>query len=227
MRIIYLLFFAAIVAGIFFIPNVVKVKSIECVSQFGPCSNQISDKLSLYKGTSLKNSKKRISVYLRTDASIKDFSVRLKLPSTLLVSLLEKKSRFALKLLNEEVYAALGEDGEVLTIGADTPLPFIVIPGRPPNLGEKVSEEVLFALRLQERLYSAYQVRSGVLTEDFLKVTLPDGYTVLFPLEGDVDELLGALSLIVYELKRPAEGSRIGKERITVVDLRFKSPVLR
>ena len=155
-KILYPALLAGIVTAIYLLPGALKINSVECQSQFGPCSNPVSEKLAGLKGKTLKETKKQISTYLSTEASIKDFSVRLKLPATVLVTILEKKPRFSLKAVNEEIYAAVGADGEVLSIGQESSLPFIVMLVKPPNLGEKVSEDVLFALKIQEKLYRAY-----------------------------------------------------------------------
>lgn len=214
----------SVVAAAFAIPRTIKINAIECKSQFGPCSSEVSDSLKTHKGKSLSAAKKQITFSLSRNTTVKDFSVRFKLPSTLAVIILEAKARFA--VMGEGIYANLNEDGEVLSIGDDTALPYVVVPSRPPNLGEKVDDNILFALKIQERLYSAYQVRTGKIQGDNFKVVLPDGVTVLFPLTGDLDHILGALALIIYELKRGAEVSRI-EQTISTIDLRFANPVLR
>lgn len=226
-KILPLTFLIAIVAGLFLVPKLVKIKNIECASQFGPCPAKISDKLALFEGLSLRDAKKQVRDYLSAEEAIAEFSLRFKLPATISVTILEKKPRFAMRNSREELYATLDNEGEVLTIVNESSLPFIIISGRPPNLGEKVSDKILFALKIQERLFSSYQVRSGELTGETLSVNLLEGYTVLFPLEGDRDELLGALSLIIYELNRPSEDSRIVQGTIKTIDLRFKNPVLK
>lgn len=209
------------------IPSFVPIRNIECVSQFGPCREPTIDQLSSFEDNNFREAKRRVLRYLQSETGVEEFSLRLKLPSNLVVTLVEKKSRFALKAVKAGVYANLAIDGEVLALEKETSLPYVVVSGNPPNLSEKVGEEVLFALKIQERLFSAYRVRGGEVINDYLKVQLPAGYTVLFPLKGDVDELLGALSLIVYELKRPTEDSRIEGVVVSTIDLRFANPVLR
>ena len=218
---------ALVGVAIFYVPAFIPIKSVECVSQFGPCRESTTLKLSGFKNSNFREAKTGISKFLQAETGLAEFSVRLKLPGTLVITVVEKKMHFALKSTGASVYANLAPDGEVLALEEETSLPYIVTPGNPPNLGEKVSEEILFALQIQERLFSLYQARHGEITSDYLKVELPEGYTALLPLKGDVEELLGALSLIIYELKRPKEDSRIEGVVISTIDLRFANPVLR
>src|SRR3990167_8976392 len=157
---------AGVIGGFFFVPRLIKITEIVCISQFGPCSPGLVDSLSALNGKSLSEVKTQASSFLAESSGVKDFSVRFKFPATVLVAVLEAKARFAVK--GGEVYAGLNEEGEVLWVGSETPLPYVIIPSRPPNPGEKVGAKTLFALKLQERLYSAYQIRSGVLEADYL-----------------------------------------------------------
>lgn len=211
----------------YLVPTLFKIKNIECFSQFGPCAQRINDKLETIEGISLRDAKKEIRTYLSTEATVGEFSLRFKIPQNLSVTVLEKKQRFALKDSKEQFYATVDKEGVVLSITNESSLPFVMVYQRPPNLGENVSDKILFALKIQERLFSTYQIRSGELIEETLKVKLPEGYVVLFPVEGDSDELLGTLALIIYELNRPKVDSRIEKEAIHTIDLRFKNPVLK
>ncbi len=217
-----------VIIGIFLIPEVIKVSKVECRSQFGPCSTSIEGSLSKYEGGSLRKAKKEVSAYLSSQNQIGDFSLRLKLPSTLSVYLLEKKARFALKDKERQVFATVDEEGVVLALFSETNLPYVELKKANLNTGEKVLGGYLTALNLQERLFSAYQVRNGELAGEALIVELPEGYTVLFPLDRDPDELMGALSLILTGLKGSEGVSKIDLDTsINTIDLRFKNPVLK
>lgn len=227
-KVIYLLFLALLPAAFFFVPDFIKVRKVECVSQFGPCSNFILAKLDARKETSLKGTKKEISDFLLTQAQIEDFSLRFKIPDTILLSVLEKKARFAIYDKERNVYATVDEEGAVLAIFEETNLPYVGASPKNLNVGEKVTLQELTALNLQERVHRAYQVKGGELTQNSLTVSLPEGYNVIFPLDRDPEELMGALTLILSSLKRGEEDSRIGEETgLKTIDLRFKNPVLR
>ena len=65
-----------------------------------------------------------------------------------------------------------------------------------------------------------YQVATGKMDAD-LTVELASGVTVIFPVEGDSDALLGALRLIYTKIQKESLG------KYKEIDLRFDSPVLR
>lgn len=93
-------------------------------------------------------------------------------------------------------------------------------------MGEKVSQENLFVLNLIYSLYSSYQVGGGKIENQGLVIQLPQGITVIFPLEGDEAVLLGSLRVILDRLNEDIKDSRIEKE-VKVIDLRFQNPVLK
>lgn len=213
--------------GLIGVPSLLPIKTIICQSQFGPCRESLTASLQEFKGESFRKTKGQIESFLKGEAAVEKYSLRLKLPSSIIVTLLEKKPRFAVKGKDSGIYANLAVSGEVLTIESSTSLPVVKVSLNPPNLGQKVDETTLFALKIQERLFSAYQVKEGEIVDGSLKVLLPDGVSVFFPLKGDIDEIMGGLSIIIYELKRPPEASRIEGVKISTIDLRFANPVLR
>ncbi len=227
-KFLYLFLLAGVAIGIFLIPELIKITKVECGSQFGPCSDFISGSLEKYQQTSLRAGKKEISNFLSKETQIENFSLRFKLPSTIVVSVLEKKARFAIADKEKGVFATIDEGGSILAIFPETNLPYVELSSKDLNVGEKISAKELTALNLQERVYSAYQVKGGQLISDYLLVNLNDGYTVLFPLGRDPEETMGALTLILSSLKGGAEASRIGEGvSLKTIDLRFKNPVLK
>jgi hypothetical protein len=59
-----------------------------------------------------------------------------------------------------------------------------------------------------------------------LHVDLKDGKRIIFPLEGDRDFILGALTLILNELKKVESESGVSVDSVSQIDLRFNNPVL-
>lgn len=227
-KFLYPIFFLAILISIFFIPELIKITKIECSSQFGPCSTFIEESLLKYEKSSFKKAKKEISTFLSSQNQIGSYSLRFKLPSTLSVLVLEKKARFAIFDKEKEIFATVEENGEILALFNETNLPYVEFENLTLNTGEKVTKEAQTALFLQERIFSSYQVRSGEVKGEALVVILPEGYTVLFPLDRDHEELMGALSLILSALKGSSEASKIDVGiNVKTIDLRFKNPVLK
>lgn len=223
---IYLILFILIVGGIILIPQtLIKVQKVECESQFGECSYETAKKLDSIKGKSLLDSKKEAINVLKNESLVSDFSVHFKLPSTLEIDLLIKKARFAIADSESKNIELVTGEGEVVGITENTSLPKVVKTGNLKNVGEKVSEEDFFTLQIIDTLFYLYQIKEGKIKEGGFQVPFPQGFLVIFPLTGDKDRTLGALRFILSGLNQTSKDSRM--KNISLVDLRFKNPVIR
>ena len=213
-----------LVASFFLLPFFIKIKNISCQSQYGPCSNDLNQKLDGYKNKSLREAKKGITRELKNDNTISQFSFQLKFPATLKIDLIEDKALFALVKANDPNFYLVNKDGTVIKIVAETNLPRVILESTPPNVGEKVSSENLFALKIVYDLWTLYQIKEGAITQNYLTIMHPTGIKVIFPLEGDKDLLIGSLQLILSRLNGATKDSKIN---VSTIDLRFKNPVLK
>lgn len=213
-----------LVASIILLPFFIKIKSISCQSQYGPCSNDLNQKLDSYKGKSLREVKKGITRALKNDSTISQFSFQLKFPATLKIDLIEDKALFALVKAGESNFFLVNKDGTVIKIVTETNLPRVILEATPPNVGEKLSSENIFALKIVYDLWSLYQIKEGAISQNFLTIMHTTGIKVIFPLEGDKDLLIGSLQLILSRLNAGIKDSKIN---VSIIDLRFKNPVLK
>ena len=216
-----------IAAAVYFIPGLIKIWELSCESQYGPCNRAVQDEISPYQGKSLTEVKKGLSVFFKSQPGIKEYLFQFKLPNRLLVNIIEAKAKYAIGSKEKQTFALVDADGVSLRIDSSTNLPVLVTTANPPNLGEKVNAGELFALELVYRMFSLYQVKEGKLEDGALKVSLPSGIQVVFPLAGDRDELIGALEVILTRLKSGAKDSKIDYASVKKIDLRFKNPVLQ
>jgi len=207
-------------------PRLILIKHISCQSQYGNCFDDLEEKLKKAEGKNLREAKKEIEDILKNDLSLSDYSTQFKIPDTLKISLLEDKPKFALKSLSKNVYGLVDKEGLVLKIEDNTTLPYVEIEDSFPNVGEKVSEKELFALKIISGVFSLYQIDKGKIQNESLLIELKNGIKVIFPLEGDKDVLLGALTVILNRLNEDAKELKINKV-VYEIDLRFKNPVLR
>ena len=205
---------------IIFVPKVLKVGDIACESQFGPCSQILVERLDMLEGKPIGDSRKQISEILTSEVLVKDFSVQILLPNRLQVNLLERKSKFALKVQSSDSLALADEEGYIVGIESQSNLPQLVVDSAPGNVGEKVSDENLFAMQIVSDLFSFYQVREGKVSEGNLQVELKGKIRVIFPLEGDRSVLISSLELV---LKKYEDVGVVPRE----IDLRYKNPVIR
>ncbi|HJX58940.1 MAG TPA: hypothetical protein VJ481_00085 [Patescibacteria group bacterium] len=216
-----------IAAAVYFIPGLIKIWELSCESQYGPCNRTVQDEIFSYQGKSLTEVKQGLSEFFKSQPGIKEYLFQFKLPNRLLVNIIEAKAKYAIGSKEKQTFALVDADGVSLRIDSSTNLPVLLTSGNPPNLGEKVNPRELFALELVYRIFSLYQVKEGKLEGEALKVLLPDGIEVVFPLEGDRDELIGALEVILTRLKSGAKDSKIDYASVKKIDLRFKNPVLQ
>jgi len=211
----------------YFTPRLIKIKKIDCRSQFGPCSQTFLEKSLSYEGKSLKETKDGLAAFFQSSPFVKEYSFSYRLPDKLIVNIIEAKAKYAIGNRQREIFCPVDKDGVCLRIEKTTNLPLLEITDNPPNVGEKVETGQLFALELISNLFSTYGVKEGKLVEDRLEVVVPDGYTVIFPLQGDSRVLLGSLELILSRLKSPDKDSKIDYTGVSKIDLRFKNPVLQ
>jgi cell division septal protein FtsQ len=208
-------------------PKVIKIEEISCVSQYGPCSSYLSDIVTTVNHKSLAEAKRKLADSLKSEPSVSDFSFQFKIPNKLQVNLIERKPKFALKDAESNRFALVDEKGLVLKIMDTINLPYLTISDNFPSIGNLVEQKKLFALNLIYDLFTSYQVKSGNIKDQSLLVELPNGISVTFPLEGNRETLLGSLSIILTRLKESEKDIRIGDNKISSIDLRFKNPILK
>ena len=213
-------------AVVYLTPRLIKVKKIDCKSQFGPCSQTFLEKALSYEGKALKETKDALADYFKSSPFIKEYSFTYKLPDRLVVNIIEAKARYALGNKTASVYCPIDKDGVCLRIETTTNLPLVEIEGNPPNVGDKIDSGQLFALELIYSLFSNHGVKEGKIVEGRFEVEV-EGYTVVFSLQGDKAVLLGSLELILSRLKSESKDSKIDYTTVSKIDLRFKNPVLQ
>lgn len=227
-KIIILALFLVILifAPVIFAPRVISINEIECYSQYGPCNQIISEKIKSFEGKKLTDAKNEIRYFLSASSQAADFFVQFKLPDRLEVNIVEAKPLFAVRNLDSKSAILISKEGEVLNVSNDTNLPNVVTTTSLPEVGEKVDDETFFSLNIVYGLYSTYFVRSGKLENDGLVVEFPNDLTVIFPLKGDNEVLVGSLVAILSRLNEEEGEFRIDDRQIKEIDLRFKNPVL-
>lgn len=213
-----------IVASILLVPKQIKVDSITCNSQYGPCSEEIVNDLSGFIGLSLHEAKRKLDDVLQKQTLINDYSVQFKLPSVLHINVVEKKPQFSIYSFESGEYYLTDKDGYIIKIEKQNNLPFIKIQSFFGKPGEKIQDKYLFSLDITYRLFSSYQIKETEFSNDTLIAMMPEGIKVIFPTEGDKEVLMGALSMIMSRLNDSVKESKID---ISQIDLRFKNPVLK
>jgi len=220
-----------LVIGLFFsLPRVLKIREVDCQSQFGPCNAEIQKSIERIKNgeKSLNDTKEELDLLLASEILISNYSFQFQLPDVLGVNVIERKPKYALKVKGADSYALVDGEGYVIYFQKLTSLPILTVPEPPPNVGEPVPKDVFFGLELLYSMFSTYQIREGIIENETLVIELSQGPKVIFPLEGERDVLLGSLTLVLSRLNSGDEETRIENvPGVSIIDLRFKNPVIK
>lgn len=139
--------------------------------------------------------------------------------------LLKKKARSRLASRDFDGFVILDKDGNVISIEKGSSLPIInVANGQDINIkpGSKVPDNLFFAEQIERNVFAAYGIKLAILYTDRIEVKVENGPKVIFPTSGEVDVLMGSLSLILSHLNNANSEIRMGE-----IDLRYKNPVIR
>ncbi len=223
-----LVFISAVIVPVYAIPKVIKISQIVCATQFGPCSEEIANKLSAIEGKDLPQTKSEVDNYLDNLSFVSKHNSRFLLPSTLKVDLLVKKAQYSLQSGYGQL-ALVDKDGYVLSYNEASLLPSLETSSTPPSVGSKVDDKELFSLKLLGYLNRLYGVNKGQIQGESLNVILNQGPKVILPLYGDDKVLVGGLVLIMNQLNNDAFDSKMKIDcgANCTVDLRFKNPVIK
>jgi len=213
---------------VFGIPRIITIKKIECNTQYGSCQEELKTIYSDLLGRKYYDVKKGLRERLSQDGLVSDFSYIYKPLNTMSLYLMIKKPNYALGNIEIGKTYLIDSEGVVVEQVERTALPTLNTKKYTFEIGQKVTSEVVLALKTYTLLSSVYKIERSELTEAMFEVKILNGPLFLFPLEGDSAELVGASRLIIEQLNSGEQNLKIEKDVVdVVVDLRFKNPVLR
>jgi cell division septal protein FtsQ len=202
----------------------ITAKSIECYTQYGLCSEEISQKLSWLIHTPLlfPLPQKTVARDLSSLSQVKSTRLHRRLPDTLVVSVDLRKPLGVIGVQVLGVKAVADEDGVIIGLQANTQLPQLLVNSPPSEykFGDRLDQfqsQSLKMLATVSRL-SGKQVL-GRLDGTRLEVALADSTQVLFDLKYLEPNWPRTLQLIL-------DRSKIQAKVPKTIDLRFSSPIL-
>lgn len=219
-KIIYIVLISLVAFVTLASPFYIKVKT-ECRTQYGKCPVEIASKFDSNK-SSLISAKKKANKLLNANLFVVNYRTQFKLPGILLIDIVVKKPIFAIHGRDTAEFALINKEGTVLSTASETGLPTIEGVSASLKVGDNVSPQDLFALKLLQGIHEMYQVRNGVYQDGSLVVELPSQIRVLLPVSGDLDLILGTLHLVYSKIVSEEQSGKY-----TEIDLRFKNPVIR
>lgn len=214
-----------LVMSVILTPRFIKVKSITCSSQYGPCHAQLKNDLDNVGEMPYRKVQNAVRKILAANPQVEKYSLHFQLPSTLEINVIEKKADIAFVKEGNEKYEIVDTAGNVLGEATETQLPKIVV--RDTDL---TNDQKKFTAGLLKELFRLYSTKLGHIENGGMVVETSVGPQVIFPLDGDIDLLLGKMQFVLSWLNSQGAGSTIeglSGNRVKVIDLRFKNPVLR
>jgi len=215
--VLLILIVASIVVSPFFLP----VAQVKCVSQYGACSEEILSELVEFSGNRWIRAKDGLEKKLSGQENIKAYQVNYEFPQKLAVYIFERKPEIAVLRKNDDKYMLVDRQGHVLGQSQDSPLPVLKI----KEAGHS-QEELQFTSHLFYEIFSAWGLTQADLERDSIRFQ-NGSQIVIFPLEGDLDELLGAYTLVLSWLKSENKDFTIDSNSVFEIDFRFHNPVIR
>ncbi len=198
----------------------VKVVNILCTSQFGDCPAEIDDFLEDFKGQSYFDSKRALSSAFSQNPRIAYYRIRFNLPDVMAVEITERNPELAAKF-GENNFFIFDKEGVSLGQVKESSLSTVTVYELPR---EKLFR---FAIVLAREIFKYYGATNVAVDKHGLYAQVKN-VEVVFPLEGDIDVLLGSLEVSLLQLNERSKNSTIilaaGKNY--KVDLRYKNPVV-
>jgi len=214
--------------GLTLVPGNITVKSIKCSSQFGSCNRAILEYIKDFEYKDLKSVKKGLDLYLAENALILKYTIQFKFPGEVYVDVIERKPEFAIIRKDFGDIWLVDGDGYVMSKASSSVLPTLELEREPLNQGEFLRQEEIFSLSILKDMYSLYNLNYAKMDSESLEFVIGDNLKVFFPLCGERSVLIGSLIAILNQLNTGSEESRIEYTgEISVIDLRFKNPVIR
>ncbi|KKQ43287.1 MAG: hypothetical protein US60_C0004G0007 [Microgenomates group bacterium GW2011_GWC1_37_8] len=212
----------------YIIPRLIKITTVECYSQYGPCSPRLSQVIRIDQVINYASAKKLYSQKLRQITIVEEYTLRYKFPSTLEIYTIELKPIYGLKSMLEQGIANISGKGLVLSYADETNLPILAINTQLPDEGTYLEDDTRNAMEILFSVTQLYKVNTASLNDDNIEILLDNGTSLIFPLDKDRKYLIGSMVLIMDELERMKEENEkdVGG-LVKTVDLRFENPVIK
>lgn len=194
------------------------VKNIQCQSQFGPCDDEIVSALEVYKDKVLLHSYSGLRQELNNHSKVADYSVNFLDPATIQAKVVQRRPQVAVIAEGSGEYHLYSFEGYLLEKATETQLPVVRI----KDISVITDDQMKFVIEMAYTLNQTYNVNSVLIQEGGMEFEMANAPKIIFPVQGDIDVLLGSLTFVLSQLN-----SQLGDFRMESVDFRFKNPVIR
>lgn len=192
------------------------IKSVACENQYGPCSEEIANSLSLNQ-TKLYKIKlgKFVNDRLTGLNKVAEYSYAFEFPFGARVYVIEKKPQIALSFEGDSKFYLYTAQGIKIEETDKTELPIVEI------WGDSTEVERIFGSEISFILFTEYNINKIRLGNKRIEFKYKE-YDIIFPTSGDIDIILGSFELVLSWLNSQAQ-----ELKISLVDFRYKNPVIK
>lgn len=198
--------------------NRLRVTSIECQSQFGICDEDVLNELNSKEGQTLLHAFSGVRKTLNTHPKVSHYVTRFTNPSSLTALITQRRPQIAIVGEGSSDYYVYSEDGILLDTLSETQLPLVRI----QDISVITNEQMIFVIKMAYALYQTYEVKTFVIQNGGIEFELPNSPKIIFPVQGDIDVLLGSLTFVLSQLNTQLEDFRM-----EAIDFRFNNPVIK
>lgn len=194
------------------------MEDVSCSQRELNCSQPVLNSLKEVNRKGLMRTYRSLAGKLNAQDRIIEYKLTYTFPNHIHVDIIERQPAVAMRVLGADTSTLFEASGRVIGNGDGNGLPII-------EFQEKIvygPESLSFLVQLIHSLDRAFGLHTAAVVNGGLEVRIPEGNTFIYPLEGDIDLLLGATRLVLGELNRVSENSTM-----KTIDFRYKNPVLK
>lgn len=198
-----------------------KIRHIDCYSQFGPCPDEMITQLNHLIGTPLLKPlpTNEVKTDLTPFSQIKSISLYRRLPSSLIVALSLRRPIGALGPNVLGAQAVADEEGFIFQKISQSSLPTLITEDLPP-ISSRLTQDQLNSLNSLSLISELFDTQvSGILSDQTLTITAPNDLKIILNVAQPTSNWYTPLQLIIHR-------SKINAKMPHKIDLRFTNSVI-
>lgn len=202
------------------VPTLIRVASVHCKTQYGPCTQDEEKRLENLVGQDFfQLDTVLVAIKIsESDFRIKQALVEKVFPNSLSVILEKRKAVVGIAV--ENGVFLVDSEGMVIALEKTSTLPVLYGLKSDMVVGERASQEVVNAARILSLVNKAQGANTAYLERDRVRVSLAKDISSYFSLDADVEARVGALQLILSRI-------RMDEKLPKTIDLRYSKPILK
>ena len=213
-------------AGSFLSYSFLKIKKIECVSQYTKCSSDLGVGLDKIRKDKIFSTQNEIRNYLSVESLVKKYSIQFMLDGTFIVRIQERNAKYCLSSGDKSYYT--DEEAVVIKIDSAKKTNCVSEEGVDYQKGDRLEYKELQFQKLFYELRDLPGIGEAKIEGDAMKVQFRDGVKMFFLYNTDLELSAGKAYYIASQFDIIKEYIiNKGYTSVSEVDFRFNNPIIR